>query len=241
MIDIVMTATRRAEILERTLKSFKENLFKDYPARLIINIDPVGPDTDEAIIETAAAYFEDLFSFSPGEPSFSKAFKRVWEWPHPEYVFHLEDDWELLEPVDLEELIDIMSDFPELAALRLPFKRQDLECMKNWKYYFSWNGFYFNCPSEVAREVGFCGHPSLIRGNFVKAIAPFLDDTKNPEKQFHHGPPEIMEEIDKWDFGVYGRPNGPALIRDIGREWMVENGFKKSGTKAFFTNWEKVE
>ena len=241
MIDIVMTATRRAEILERTLKSFKENLFGDYPARLIINIDPVGPDTEKAVTDVAYCYFNNLIVFCPDTPSFSKAFKRVWERAETDFVLHLEDDWELLAPVDMEEIVDIMIDFHDLlAALRLPFKRQDVDWMKNWRYYFPWNGFYFKCPSEAAREVGYCGHPSLLRGDFVKAVAPFLDDTKNPEKQFHHGPPEIMEEIDKWVFGVYGRPNGPALIKDIGREWMVKNGFKKSGTKAIFTNWEKI-
>lgn len=240
MIDIVMTATRRAGILERTLKSFKENLLENYPARLIINIDPVGPDTDKDVADVAYCFFNQLLVFCPDTASFPKAFKLVWSQVKTDYVLNLEDDWELLEPINLMDMIRIMNDFSELAVLRLPFKRQDHGYMKNWKYLFPWNGRFFNCPAEHKREVGFCGHPSLIRGDFVRAVSSFLDDTKNPEKQFHHGHPEIMVEIDKWNFGVYGKPNGPALIRDIGRDWMIEAGFQKAGNKAIFTQWERV-
>jgi hypothetical protein len=240
MIDIVMTATRRAEILAKTLKSFKKNLFGNNPARLIINIDPVGPDTDKVIADIAYCYFNNLLVFTPDTPSFPAAFKRVWSQAKAEFIVNLEDDWELLAPVDLADWVNIMNVFPDLALLRLPFKRQDYGYMKNWKYLFPWNGGFFNCPAVHKREVGFCGHPSLLRGDFVKAVAPFLDDTKNPEKQFHHGRSEIMAEIDKWNFGVYGRPNGPALIKDIGRDWMIKNNYQKAGNKALFTQWEKI-
>lgn len=240
MIDITMTATRRAAVLDRTLRSFKDNLIRNHPARLIINIDPVGPDTDKAVTDVAYCYFNQLLVFSPDTSSFPKALKRVWSEAGAAFIFHLEDDWEMLSPVDLNDMLDIMNNFSKLAVLRLPFKPQDVGYMKNWKYLFPWNGRFFNCPAVHKREVGFCGHPSLIRREFVQAVTPYLDDTKNPEKQFHHGPPEIMAEIDKWSFGVYGKPNGPALIRDIGREWMIKNGYQKSGSKAFFTQWEKV-
>ena len=110
--------------------------------------------------------------------------------------------------------------------------------MKNWKYFYPFNGEFFECPKHLRREVGFCGHPSLIRGEFVQNIAPYLDQEKNPEKQFHHGRPELMQEIDCWRYGVFAEPNQPPAIRDIGRKWMIQNKFKKAGSKAFFTQWE---
>jgi hypothetical protein len=49
-----------------------------------------------------------------------------------------------------------------------------------------------------------------------------------------------MKEIDKWRYGVFAEQNQPPVIRDIGRKWMIENGYRKAGNKAFFTQWEEI-
>jgi len=44
--------------------------------------------------------------------------------------------------------------------------------------------------------------------------------------------------VSQWDYGVYTAPKNKALVKDIGKEWMVKNKFrKKSG--AGFVVWEK--
>lgn len=242
MIDITITATRRAEILSRTLASFKKNLFQGAPALAlaIINIDPVGPDPIPGLARAAARkFFPAVLARAPRQASFPKAFKWVWSQTTSDFVFHLEDDWELLRPIDLDRMIEVMDHNPDLAILRLPWKRTDADSMKNWKYFFPWNGEFFECPEHLKREIGFCGHPSLIRGEFVRNAARLLDDTKNPEKQFHHGAEALLREVDKWRYGVFAEPNEPPAIRDIGREWMIENGWQKAGNKAHFTSWER--
>ena len=242
MIDITITATQRAEILERTLASFKTNLFKDADARIIINIDPVGPDLNfKNTLNVAQKYFPLQYIRTPETPSFPKAFIWTWRQANSEFVFHLEDDWELMYPVDLGKMIKIMNAHPDLAVLRLPFKPTGTDSMKNWKYFFPYNGIFFECPQNLKRTVGFCGHPSLISGEFVRNIVQYLDENKNPEKQFHHGHPELMKGIDRWRFGVFAEPNKPAAIQDIGRRWMIENNYKKAGNKSFFIKWEKTD
>ena len=241
MIDITITATQRSEVLERTLASFKSNLFNNADARMIINIDPVGPDNGFAnTLTVAKKYFPVQYIRTPETPSFSKAFIWTWRQTCSEFVFHLEDDWELMRPVSLKRMIEIIKNNPDLAVLRLPFKPSGKTSMKNWRYFFPWNGEFFECPETLKREVGFCGHPSLIRGKFVDNIVKYLDETKNPEKQFHHGPPELMKEIDRWRFGVFANQNQQPAIRDIGRKWMIKHNYKKAGSKAFFTQWEKL-
>lgn len=242
MIDITMTATRRPELIRKTLSTFSSKFFfrtNDY--RLILNVDPVGKDIQSfEIIDLCREYFPYTTCRCPNEPSFSKAFKWVWSRVDADFVFHLEDDWELLRPVDLVKMLDIMADNPDLALLRLPWKPTDTESAKNWKYFFPWNGEFFECPEEHKREVGFCGHPSLIRGEFVRNTVKYIDENRNPEKQFHHGTVEIMKEIDKWRYGVFAEQNQPPAIRDIGRRWMIKNDHRKAGSKAFFTQWEKI-
>lgn len=242
MIDITMTATRRPEILRKTLDTFSEKLFVHLPdIRLIINVDPVGDDVrSEEIVALCREYFANITYRCPDSPSFSKAFKWVWSMANADFVFNLEEDWALLRPICLSRMIEIMHDAPDLAVLRLPWKRTDIDSAKNWKYFFPWNGDFFECPEEHKREVGFCGHPSLVSGEFVRECVRHLDENKNPEKQFHHGSHEMMREIDLWRYGVFSAQNSAPAILDTGRKWMIENNYRKSGSKAFFTAWEKI-
>ena len=237
MIEIVTTAVGRAEILYRTYKSFKQYLFKDHPVRLIINIDPVGPDSQEKVLEVARRFFPVHKARMPEEPWFPSAFKWAWEQTSAEYVFHLEDDWELLRDVDLDDMLRIMKQHPKLAHLRLHWRHIGAH-VKCWKFLFPWNGSYFECPSRDAKEVGFCGHPSLLRGRFVRDTAALLQIESNPEKQFHYNR-TVVNEVVQWDYGVYGQPHTRQVIRDIGRIWINQSEWQKEGTRAFFRRWEK--
>lgn len=240
MIEIMMTATKRPQVIERTLKTFKANLFRNISTEIIVNIDPVGPGKTKDTLDVVEEYFRIKSVNLPGVPHFGRAFKWVWSQAEAEMCFWLEDDWELILPVDLLRMVRLMKENCDLAILRLPWKAVGTGYSKNWKWFFPWNGKFFECPEDVRREVGFCGHPSLIRGEYVRNIVPFLEPEKNPEKQFHHGHPELLKEIERWRYGVFGRPGQGPAIRDIGREWMVENGYRKAGTKAFFTQWERT-
>jgi len=242
MLDVTITATKRHEILRRTLESFKKNLLKDTEIRIIINIDPVGPDKmfiDCLDVCWATFPHTDVHYRTPNAPNFAAGFKWTWNEARTNFVLHLEDDWELLREIDLQDMINMLNRHKNLALLRLPQFKSTEKDMKNWNLFFPYNGEYFECPEELKMSVGFCGHPSLIKGEFVQNTALYIDTTKNPEKQFHRGPPEIIKEVVKWKYGVYSQPNMPPAIVDIGRKWSVETGWQKKGTKAWFMEWEK--
>lgn len=247
-IDVTITAVMRPSIFETTINSFFKNLFNDYLEKghrlhLVINIDPIGGEDSKYFIRCLGDYL-DVSSISiPKQASFPKAFKYVWSnvYADADYVFHLEDDWELLRKVDLLKLINILEKENDLALLRLPAFYAGTHTMKNWNKFFPYNGYYYECPEDIKTSVGFCGHPSLIKARFVRNTVKYLDATRNPEKQFHsRGNTPIMQEVMKWRYGVYGVPGDPPLIRDIGRPWMVKNNFRKQGSKAHFVNWENV-
>jgi len=239
-VDITITAVRRPELLSKTLESFKRLLFKDkVETQVILNVDPVGnAENSEIVFETALRYFPEVTWRNSPVSNFAKAFRWVWENTTSDLVFHLEDDWELIREVDFEELVGILNRHDDLASIRLPAFYSGAESMKNWNKFFPWNGEFYECPKDLVRAVGFCGHPSLIRGEFVRNTAKFLNVNSNPEKQFHYVNGDIVREVLKWRFGVFGKPLKPPYIRDIGRRWMVQNGFRKSGNKAFFMVWE---
>ncbi|MBW1998579.1 MAG: glycosyltransferase family 2 protein [Deltaproteobacteria bacterium] len=226
MIEILMTATKRPEIIERTLRSFKANLFRNIPTKVIVNIDPVGPGTTKDVLDVIGEYFRVKSVNLPEVPHFGKAFKWVWSQAEADLCFWLEDDWELIRPLSLLDMMEVMFETPDLASLRLNWKPTKQWAMKNWKFYFLWvqvnkSGF-FECPRNVRK------------------CAQWVDANLNPEKQFHNGNEKLIREVLKWRYGVYGGQNQPPSVRDIGREWMISHGYRKKANKAWFTQWEEV-
>ena len=208
---------------------------------LIVNIDPIGDDiASHELCGIFSAYFKHYQVNMPMESSFPKAFQWTWLRSDAPWVFHLEDDWELLNEIPIDFMMALMENFPQVASLRLPFFNAAATTMKNWNLFFPWNGFYFECPPDLRKTAGFAGHPSLLRGEFVKRCAPLIDTRLNPEKQFHGGNEPLLNEVMRWEYGVFGCPNHPKMIKDIGIEWRNANRFQKKGSKAFFTEWEKT-
>ena len=246
MINFTITATRRPEILARTLESFDRNMGHLWPHEAIINIDPIGPGTVRECIDIVEHYFGDTMHCEPETPGLGKAFKTVWQAAadnKSKYIFHLEDDWELLRPVALAAMIEFMEINRDFAALRLPISNGEPGHIKTWNRYMPWNdvlGIY-EVPEDQRLSVGFCGHPSLIRGDFVREVVDYLDPEKNPEKQFHRGGhPRILSAVQRYRWGIWSRPGDPPAIRDIGRQWMVENGYRKEGNKSYFVKWTGI-
>lgn len=243
-MQVTIIACRRHELLLKTLESFHVNLFRwvEYadPWEAIINIDPVGIDKSAIdCIDVCNIFFKKVTVRTPETPNFSEAFKWVWSKVTSEYVLHLEDDWKLLRKVDLGDVFDILETEPNLALLRLPQFKAGHDSMKNWNLHFPFNGRYYECPETLKMSAGFCGHPSIIRGEFVRRTWPHINTTINPEKQFHRGPKELMKEVARWRYGVYAKPNDPPAIQDLGRKWMIANKLRKQGNKAWFTRWEE--
>lgn len=239
-MEITITACQRHKVLEKTLATFRHNLFLGNVECTYINIDPVGPDkTPTHCLDVARLYCGKVIARTPEKPNFSEAFKWAWSQVKSDYVLHLEDDWELLRPIDLQKIIELLETEPDLALLRLPQFASQSNSMKNWNLYFPYNGRYFECPENLKMSVGFCGHPSIIKGKFIRHTVPYIDTKINPEKQFHRGPKEIMAEVARWRYGVYANPNEPNAIADLGRKWMVENKLRKQGNKAWFMQWEE--
>jgi hypothetical protein len=241
-IDVLTPATKRPAVLLASYGSFRKSMLRGHDPRAWINVDPAGLDhvSQREMLNCARLYMGLEGYRFPSEAHFGRAFHWLWTRPVGKYALYLEDDWVLDVPVDLDEMVWIMDSEPDLAILRLPFRPTGPESSKNWGFFFPWNGRYFECPEHLRREVGFCGHPSLIRNKFIRETALWLDPEQNPEKQFHHGRPELLAEVDRWRYGVFAKPDQGAAVRDIGREWMAANGLAKAGSKAWFTGWRQA-
>lgn len=236
MIDITMTATRRPELLEVTLGSFKEKLFKNYPARVIINVDPVGHDIDSfKVVDKVREFFPHVLARCPKIAHFGNAFKWTWGESRSDFIFHLEEDWKLLKEVDLQDMFEVMKKYPRLAILRLPYAPCG-ETNKNWSHFVPWNGDFYEIPVGLKGLLGFAGHPSLIRRVFVKIGYSMIDETRNPEKQLKWREGHRLMNL---EYGLYGKPGEGPAVEDIGKRWKLEHGWAKKDDKSNFTVWEK--
>lgn len=249
--DITMTATLRPELIERTLQSHYERLFKSdiKKARLIINIDMAGEEDRELwdglvrrISDIIRKYpFREVYPRFCLSPNFAKATVWCFREVRSKYFFNLEEDWELTSDLDFSEMWDVINSFWNLVHLRLSaFPAPEYTC-KNWNRFTTWNGRFFEVASKDKGAIGWCGHPSLNRTAFIKEVLEVIDTSKNIEKQIksQRGNHPINEILHYHSFGVFTFPHSPAAIKDIGREWMAEHGYQKMGNKAFFIKWEK--
>ena len=111
MITFTTTAMPRPDILKKTYSSFSANI-KDLNLKqqnLLINIDPVSHGTFEEDIEktksVAQQYFGEVVVNVPEKPNFTAAVDWCWATAETEFVFHLEDDWELRQAINVGKII----------------------------------------------------------------------------------------------------------------------------------------
>jgi len=222
-IDITMTATMRHKVVEETLISFFKKMLMDQSRfRLIINVDPIGNDSKKKWVEKVAnRFFKDVLINIPSEPGFTKAVQWCWSQTKSEYVFHLEDDWKLLRPVNIDSMIEILEKNQDLVSLRL--SKINIGSTK----FGNKNGFIEHPKISL--------NPTLFKGDFLRTVSPLMDLSVNPEKQLRINKTPRGKYISKFIHGIYVKDSNEKIVEDIGREWMNESKYTK---KIGFMKWE---
>jgi hypothetical protein len=194
--------------------------------RLIINIDPIGDGVrPKQVLRVARKYFDNIIFNFPTQPCFAQAVIWCWSQVQSDYVFHLEDDWELLVPINIDDMISILDAHINMASLRLnKFKTKVSKCTNKYGY---------SPFPQLALN------PTLFSGKFIKEIFPLMTNSRNPEKQLRpvdNG--NLSMCLKKWIHGIYTKQSHQKVVRDIGRLWMNKTPFTK---KTGFLFWEKKQ
>ena len=225
LIDITTTATLRPKILDYTLNSFCKNMLIDRDRyRLIINIDPIGDKVlPKEVLRVAKKYFDNILYNYADTPGFTKAVIWCWSQVQADYVMNLEDDWELLIPINIDDMISILDSYPTMASLRLnKFKTRKNKC--------SIKRGYSPFPQLSL-------NPTLFSGKFIKGVFPLMRISSNPEKQLRPvDNSELSIYLRKWIHGIYTKQSHQKIVKDTGRIWMNSTPFKK---KTGFLFWGK--
>lgn len=161
-ISFTTTAMPRPELISKTYESFKNHIkWLDLKKiKLYLNIDPfpIGDSKEQTnqVIEIAQSYFKEVVVRNEYIASFPSAVKWIFSQVETEYVFNLEDDWELL--CDIPDYIpDFFESNPKLIQIGF----------RAWK----------------KSDPRFVLSPSILKSSFCKYVSSKMHTGKNPEEQ----------------------------------------------------------
>ena len=169
-------------------------------------------------------YFSNIIVNTPSTPSCAKAIMWCWSNTTSEVVFHLEEDWKLLNYVNIGNLATVLNSCRNLVSLRL-----SKEVLENIPYTVK-EKEYMIVP-KLSLD------PTLFNGSFVRNISKLMTTEKNPEKQLRdYDKTERGLYLKNFKHGVYIPKKGSnCIIEDIGKDWMKTSKFEKN---CGFTAWE---
>jgi hypothetical protein len=241
-IDITMTATLRFQIVEQTLVSIIDKIVQGQNDRyrLIINIDNAGENIKQKeIVKIAEKYFNNIIFNCPEMPSFPKAVKWVWGQATANYIFHIEDDWNITRKIDVDDMISILNKYDKLSSLRLSKYRTPNKDVVEHAWVGCWDyikedGFYLCRNWENVLSL----NPNMFKRRFIEEAIPKMVSDVDPEKQFRDTQKYMRDVIKNWKYGIYSKPGDPPSIIDCGKVWRSTYRLKKG--KQFFITWEKL-
>jgi hypothetical protein len=235
-IDVCLVAGSRPELLQTTLTSFREKLFRNFDvARLIVNIDPIfGPERDrEECTAILRAFFPSSEISCPEAANFCSAVRTVWQSSSADFILHMEDDWVLERDVSTDLMRETFSEAP-VAQVSFNCKEKNWDTGKKGSYHYAKKNYEFmGLKLPVSRRVPrFTTSPSFLRGDFARRCAALMDPGFDPEKQFYSSVNAGLESfVSAYRNFVIG--SGPEFwIRDIGRDWRNERGIQKKNIES---------
>ena len=241
-IDITIVAGRRPELLRATLESFSYRAFSHHDVQdVFVNIDPIfGDQADaDACINLVRDYFPSPVIFTPHEPGFGAAVKRLWSSTTSGFVMHLEDDWLAFDDIDAR--IEACFQAERVKQVSFHTANQNWDIKKRGHHhrrrrYATFFGVKLPLPSTYPK---FTTSPSIIEGDFARVSADLMNPAFDPEKQFYSGVNAALERAVAGCDNYIFSPNSKPMILDTGRTWRQERGISKNVRNAT-SIWEKT-
>lgn len=228
-IDISLICGRRPVLLQRTLKSFEERVFRNFEiANCYANIDPFTGSIDDGELCKALILekFPNAKITMPASPDFGKAVKTVWSAITAPVVLHLEDDWVCLEDIKSERVFPLLNERTKVVKLvckELNWNGTDLFYERERRYKF----FKIRIWTSIASVFG--TSPAFFDGDVMRHCAQLMDPALDPEKQMR--PPfnrPLVRYLDQFRCRLLPGTRQPELIEDIGRDWREQRGITKT-------------
>ncbi|OGI67953.1 hypothetical protein A2738_03850 [Candidatus Nomurabacteria bacterium RIFCSPHIGHO2_01_FULL_42_15] len=200
-VSIVIQSAGRGEYLKRTIEALRK--YFDYdPTKthwLIIDDYPDSKETRDYI--KSLDFFEKVI-LNEKNRGIGYSINRIFAGVHTEFIFYCQEDFEILQSVPIQRMIDILRGNSHLSQLMIKGTKEYVGALQTDRGYF-----------EYYRMFGFW--PYLASMNFLREHLPF---------PFYFTAPEFTFRLHKkgWSTaGVLGNKNDSPLVRHIGEERKV--------------------
>jgi hypothetical protein len=230
-----MIAALRPSVIQRTLESFRRNVRYSKKFRIVAAVapPPIGePGVSQDIVKSLLSSFYPLKALTEGTESHSDC--QIWIWKHCEGEFFLqwEDDWELLKPLDLDLMVEIMVRRKDLAYINFDRKEKSLFVYKS--YVKSFERLERGLFSRV-RGKSLGGPPAIVRNSYAARAADFMKSNEAPDRTSRSK--EVQDFLRSYMIGHYiGGDEKGGIVRDIGTVWRQSMGLRKT-TKLGSVRW----
>lgn len=222
MISLIVLTDGRSKCITETLTSAQQQLSGPITERIIINDSP-----DPEFGRMLRREYGGMYRIVPPQPNgkkrgFGGAIQAAWAEVDPaaKFVFHLEDDFRFLRPVQLGTMVKALDRQPHIiqfALLRQAWSKQEKKAGGVWQV---WPEEYEDCvDAELAvkwkqHDLFFTTNPSLYRRSLIDLGWP---DGSGSEGRF--------TELVKTRY-----PNGRFAFWGGGEEWVQHIGAARAGT-----------
>jgi hypothetical protein len=230
-VDVTLLCGSRPELLKQTLSTFSEKVFPNFSiGNVYVNVDLHGGGSlaQKKCSTIVRDFFPQAKINLTAKPNFTKAVCYLWKKPKSKYFLHLEDDWIALSSIFQKSIDNLFVKKVKQVQIAKPRIEQSLLSRNRWRPY-SISPIYlpnFKKPS-------FATSPSFIESDFANEVALLINKKLNPEKQMFNGMnPELENFLQRYVSTALVRWWQPPKIKDIGRDWLVENGLENTIIKG---------
>lgn len=176
----------RLEYAQRTLRAALDNL--SYSGRVSVHIadDGTGEEYRQSLFELAGGYEQVAgVSISNSERggygrNYNLAMQTIHN--HCSIILPLEDDWQLLRPLNLDSLVQALAD-DRIGCIRLGYLGFTREYMAGGMISTS-GAIYFLISPEADEPHVFSGHPRLETVEWERAVGPWPEGLDPNETEF---------------------------------------------------------
>lgn len=153
----------RLEVLDKTIKSFLNT--RDYNTKMVIVDDSAEPEIFDKLVERYGE-FCDIICF-PRNRSQWWAMDFMVSYCDSEYIFYLEDDWELLHPGYLNKSKEILKKHRNIGTVDISWRTFEWEGFDTYHKELVDECFYYKKPWKISDYhlcwYGWVGSPNLKR------------------------------------------------------------------------------
>jgi hypothetical protein len=217
-IALLVITDGRRWCLQRTLASFEHHVDTSLIGTRVIVNDAAEEPSYQYFVDDLCADFDIRIPPGPVRRGFGGAiaagWNAIWAAATPDYVFHLEDDFDFLRDVDLGEMVKVLDENPELVQLclrRQPWNEAETAAggvveQRPTAYTDRTDGSNF----WLEHRLFFSTNPSLYRGSLLTRGWPQADQS---EGRFSIS---LFAEDPEVRVGYWGRRSDDPWVRHIG-------------------------